>query len=185
MEINEFILFIIVNGYGAIEQRMSKILKFIHKTRSVSISLFEQFLFVLFVLNPPPIECFFLLRLFLKRILLTLSLYHYLLNSSKQRISAAKLQFVIILYDTEEYPRRVNGNFIYMLLPPMSCIAHNDLSRFVRDAKRIIAFVHRILLLFSTRLLLIICCMSERERVYMDVSFAITMIGIIYVAVDK
>lgn len=59
MEINEFILFIIVNGYGAIEQRMSKILKFIHKTRSVSISLFEQFLFVLFVLNPPPIECFF------------------------------------------------------------------------------------------------------------------------------
>lgn len=41
MEINEFILFIIVNGYGAIEQRMSKILKFIHKTRSVSISLFE------------------------------------------------------------------------------------------------------------------------------------------------
>lgn len=27
--------------------------------------------------------------------------------------------------------------------------------------------------------------MSERERVYMDVSFAIAMIGIIYVAVDK
>lgn len=130
---NKWMNDIIVNGYGAIEQqRMWKILKFIHKTQNafVSFSFHTNSFHSFYALDAQCVWWMILCYFFFLSLDFSLLVLSLLFNSSKYRIWRAKLQFVIILYDIEEYPRRVNGNFIYMLLPPMSCIAHNDLSRF-------------------------------------------------------